>query len=47
MILLMESDITNERFIISAENYLSGKYLPQWQQPCKRAPYKKASPYMA
>ena len=48
MILLMESDITNERFIISAENWSFKKLFTAMAAAFgKKPPYKKVSPYMA
>lgn len=48
MIMLMESDISNEKFIISAENWPFRKVFTAMAAAFgKRPPYKKASPYMA
>lgn len=48
MIMLMESDISNERFIISAENRPFREVFTAMATAFdKRPPHKKASPYMA
>ncbi len=48
MILLMESNIINERFIISAENWPFKKLFTVMATAFgKKPPYKKVSPYMA
>jgi nucleoside-diphosphate-sugar epimerase len=48
MIMLMESEVSNERFIISAENWPFKKVFTEMALAFKkRPPYKKASPYMA
>ena len=48
MILLMESNVSNERFIISAENWPFKKVFTEMALAFnKKPPHKKASPYMA
>ncbi|MCO5241623.1 MAG: NAD-dependent epimerase/dehydratase family protein [Chitinophagaceae bacterium] len=47
MVMLMESDITNERFIISAENWSFKKLFTEMAIAFgKKPPYKKASPFL-
>mgnify|MGYP001040057353 CR=1 FL=1 len=48
MIMLMESDITNERFIVSAENWPFKKVFTEMAIAFgKNPPHKKAAPYIA
>ncbi len=48
MMLLMESDIAGERFIVSAENWPFRKVFAEMAMAFgKKPPYKKASPHMA